>query len=59
MAKRLCVCVLGENGVHSQGELDPVAESSEEVDANNGRFETKPELLQEYLGPGLQGPRKW
>ncbi|XP_021075293.1 Usher syndrome type-1C protein-binding protein 1 [Mus pahari] len=41
------------------GELDPVAESSEEVDANNGRSETKPELLQEYLGPGLQGQRNW
>lgn len=49
----------GGNGVHSQGELDPVAESSEEVDANNGRFETKPELHQEYLGPGLQSPRNW
>lgn len=53
------MCVLGGNGVHSQGELDPVAESSEEVDANNGRFETKPELHQEYLGPGLQSPRNW
>ncbi|XP_029336805.1 Usher syndrome type-1C protein-binding protein 1 isoform X2 [Mus caroli] len=41
------------------GELDPVAESSEEVDANNGRFETKPELHQEYLGPDLQSPRNW
>ncbi|XP_028640606.1 Usher syndrome type-1C protein-binding protein 1 isoform X2 [Grammomys surdaster] len=42
------------------GELDPVAESSEEVDATNGSFETSPELLlQEHLGPGLQGPRNW
>lgn len=38
------------------GELDPVAESSEEVDTTNGSFETKPELLQEHLGPSLQGP---
>lgn len=51
------MCVCGGTGVHSQGELDPVAESSEEVDATNGSFETKPELLQEYLDPGLQGPR--
>lgn len=38
------------------GELDPVAESSEEVDTTNGSFETKPELLQEHLGPSLKGP---
>lgn len=38
------------------GELDPVAESSEEVDITNGNLETKPELLQEHLGPSLQSP---
>ncbi|KAL6054651.1 hypothetical protein STEG23_035342 [Scotinomys teguina] len=40
---------------HLQGELDPVAESSEEVEATNGNFETKPGLLQEHLD--LQSPR--
>ncbi|XP_036022769.1 Usher syndrome type-1C protein-binding protein 1 [Onychomys torridus] len=38
------------------GELDPVAESSEEVEATNGSFEAKPGLLQEHLGPDLQSP---
>ncbi|MEJ1287875.1 USH1 protein network component harmonin binding protein 1 [Cricetulus griseus] len=46
-------------GRHPQpGELDPVAESSEEVEATNGSFESKPELLQEHLGPDLQSPGK-
>ncbi|XP_042118738.1 harmonin-binding protein USHBP1 isoform X2 [Peromyscus maniculatus bairdii] len=38
------------------GELDPVAESSEEVEATHGSFEAKPGLLQEHLGPNLQSP---
>ncbi|XP_052018694.1 harmonin-binding protein USHBP1 [Apodemus sylvaticus] len=37
-------------------ELDPVAESSEEIDAPNGNSESKPEQRQGHLGPGLQGP---
>ncbi|CAO2612451.1 Harmonin-binding protein USHBP1 [Lemmus lemmus] len=39
------------------GELDPVAESSEEVEANSGSFEAKLGLLLEHLSPDLQRPR--
>ncbi|XP_075843159.1 harmonin-binding protein USHBP1 [Microtus pennsylvanicus] len=38
------------------GELDPVAESSEEAEATSGRFEAKLGLLPEHLSPDLQRP---
>ncbi|KAL1773036.1 Usher syndrome type-1C protein-binding 1 [Sigmodon hispidus] len=38
------------------GELDPVAESSEEVEVTNGSFEAKPELLQEHPGSDVRSP---
>nr|XP_021516335.1 Usher syndrome type-1C protein-binding protein 1 isoform X1 [Meriones unguiculatus] len=41
------------------GELDPVAESSEEMEAASGSFEAKPGLLQEHLGPDKQGSGSW
>lgn len=44
-------------GCHLQGELDPVAESSEEAEATSGSFEAKLGLLPEHLGPDLQRPR--
>lgn len=44
-------------GRHPQpGELDPVAESSEEVEATGGSCEAKPGLLQEQRGPALRSP---
>ncbi|XP_049984379.1 harmonin-binding protein USHBP1 isoform X2 [Alexandromys fortis] len=41
---------------HPPGELDPVAESSEEAEATSGRFEAKLGLLPEHLSPDLQRP---
>ncbi|XP_041530330.1 Usher syndrome type-1C protein-binding protein 1 isoform X3 [Microtus oregoni] len=38
------------------GELDPVAESSEEAEATSGRLEAKLGLLPEHLSPDLQRP---
>ncbi|XP_051025712.1 harmonin-binding protein USHBP1 [Acomys russatus] len=37
-------------------ELDPVAESSEEVEATGGSFEAKSELLREHFGPEQRDP---
>lgn len=48
------VCGWGRD--HSQGELDPVAESSEEVESTSGSFEAKAKLLQEHSGSDQQGP---
>ncbi|KAK7796673.1 hypothetical protein U0070_017521 [Myodes glareolus] len=38
------------------GELDPVAESSEEMEVNSGNFEAKLGLLPKHISPDLQRP---